>query len=264
MAKKPADEAGLSSGKDDGGKSLSLVAESGAKTRPSMWRSGTLPTSHADLSPTAIRLLEAARVLLERSGYEGLRLEAISTESGLAHSLIRYHFGSKDGLVGALIDWVLHETYMEMHKDFSNLASDDVEAGIHALSAGLRRLFDSPISYRLYLDLSVACLHDDNMRAKMADSFEGQRALIMESIRGHAGNMSNGRAYELASIACAFADGLAIQYLSDPSSVDLDRVFDLWDQMLEGVLRREAPEHDGGRDAGGVEDSHHKQAAGEM
>jgi AcrR family transcriptional regulator len=263
MPRKVAGEGGHSRGKDDNGKGADPVAKSGAKTRPSMWRSGTLPTSHADLSPTAVKLLEAARTLLERSGYEGLRLEAISAESGLAHSLIRYHFGGKAGLVGALIDWCFHETYMEMHKDFSNLVGDDVEAGVHALSAGLRRLFDSPVSYRLYLDLSVACLHDDNIRAKLADSFEGQRALIMESMREPPGSVSDGRAYTIASIACAFADGLAIQYLADPSRVDLDRVLDLWDQMLEGVLRPKAL-GDGDRDAGGGRDAVHAQADDQM
>jgi len=99
------------------------------------------------------------------------------------------------------------------------------------------------------------------MRAKLADSFEGQRALVMESIREPTGKMSDGRAYTLASIACAFADGLALQYLSDPDSVDLDRVFGLWDQMLECVLRRESPQRNEDHDAGKGEDTDDTQSA---
>ncbi len=220
-----------------GDKEAGLTAQSSALPNASRWGSGRLPTPLAeDLSPTAVRLLEAARALLERSGYEGLRLEAISAESGLAHSLIRYHFGGKSGLVGALIDWCLHETYEEMHKDFSGLDPDDVEGGIRALSAGLKRLFESPLSYRLYLDLSVACLHDDKVRGKLADSFEGQRALVTESIREPIG-VNGGTAHDLASVVCAFADGLALQYLADPNAVQLDGVFGLWDKMLRAVLQ---------------------------
>ena len=89
------------------------------------WRSGALPTTAIDLPTTPRKLLEGARTVFERDGYAGLRLEAIARESGLAHSLIRYHFGNKDGLVGVLIDWVLFETYMTMHRGFTSLPPED-------------------------------------------------------------------------------------------------------------------------------------------
>ncbi len=81
---------------------------------------------------------------MERDGYAGLRLEAISRESGLAHSLIRYHFGSKAGLVGVLIDWLLFETYMTMHKGMVSLPLEDVRGRLRTMSLGLRRLFRDP------------------------------------------------------------------------------------------------------------------------
>ena len=46
-----------------------------------------------------------------------------------AHSLIRYHFGGKAGLVGVLIDWLLFEAYMTMHKGIVRSPSKTSGAG---------------------------------------------------------------------------------------------------------------------------------------
>ena len=208
---------------------------SSPKAKGRKWASGVLPTTPVDLPPTPKRLLEAARCVLERDGYAGLRLEAIAEEAGLAHSLIRYHFGSKAGLVGVLIDWLLYETYMGMHKGMVSLPPEDVEGRVRTMSEGLRRLFRDAPSYRLYLDLVVAALHDEDLRPKLADSFAGQRRLILEAVGVDPGVASGQSADAFAAIVVAFSDGLAMQYLADPDGIDLDHIFAVWDQMLEST-----------------------------
>ena len=200
--------------------------------RDPKWTSGALPTTPVDLPPTPRRLLEAARRVLEKKGYAGLRLEAISQEAGLAHSLIRYHFGSKAGLVGVLIDWLLYETYMTMHTGMTSLPAGDAEGRLQAMLRGLRRLFLDTPSYRLYLDLVVAAIHDDDLRPKLADSFAGQRRLILEALETTATAGSRLEVHAISAIVVAFSDGLAMQYLADPDGIDLDRIFDSWDQMM--------------------------------
>lgn len=98
---------------------------------------------------------------------------------------------------------------------------------------GLRRLTRDPLSYRLYLDLVVASLHDENLRPMMAESFVGQRRLIMEALDTGSGCASKLRADALSAIVVAFSDGLAMQYLADPESVDVDAVFAVWGEMME-------------------------------
>jgi AcrR family transcriptional regulator len=203
--------------------------------RTARLQSGALPTSPTDLPPTPKKLLEAARVVFEKHGYAGLKLEAIAEESGLAHSLIRYHFGGKDGLVGVLIDWVLFDTYTAMHRGFISLPPEDVESRLTWMSLGLRRLLRDPVSYQLYLDLVVAALHDENIRPKLADSFVGQRRLISEAVETNSTQPSRERIEALSAIVVAFSDGLAMQYLADPENVDLDRIFEIWDEMIENA-----------------------------
>lgn len=205
-------------------------------TRSRQWTSGELPTTPVDLPSTPKRLLEAARRVLERDGYAGLRLEAISAESGLAHSLIRYHFGSKAGLVGVLIDWLLYETYLTMHTGMTSLPPEDTPGRVRTMTSGLRRLFRDIPSYRLYLDLVVAALHDDDLRPKLADSFVGQRRLIMEALGEASGGRPSNRAHALGAIVVAFSDGLAMQYLADDSAVDLEEIFAVWDEIMDQAM----------------------------
>jgi AcrR family transcriptional regulator len=253
-AKRSADSVGA---KERSAPRRAAVARTAKKplARNPKWRSGALPTRATDLPTTPRKLLEAARRVLERDGYSGLRLEAISRESGLAHSLIRYHFGSKDGLVGVLIDWLLFETYMTMHRGMTSLPLEDVTGRLRTMTAGLRRLFRDPLSYRLYLEVVAAALHDEGLRPVLAESFVGQRRLILEALETSSEETSsNGTSHEradaLSAIVVAFSDGLAMQYVADPANVDLDRIFVVWNEMMERAVLRPAPSASSGREVG--------------
>ncbi len=53
-----------------------------------------------------IDLLDAARRVLLAEGYAGLSTRAVAAEAGTQMSQIRYHFGSKEGLVLALFEYM--------------------------------------------------------------------------------------------------------------------------------------------------------------
>ena len=67
-----------------------------------------------DLSPTAQRILDAAKRVLSRDGFRGLTFETIAKEAGENPALIRYHFGSKAGLLTALVDSVMYQEAVEL------------------------------------------------------------------------------------------------------------------------------------------------------
>ena len=56
------------------------------------------PILDDERTPGAQALVDAARRLLARGGYDALRLEAIAAESGQNKAMIRYWFGDKAGL----------------------------------------------------------------------------------------------------------------------------------------------------------------------
>ena len=55
---------------------------------------------------TSTTLLEAAKKVLRQSGYAGLSTRDVATAAGVPLSQIHYHFGSKQGLMLALFDYL--------------------------------------------------------------------------------------------------------------------------------------------------------------
>ena len=60
--------------------------------------------------------------LLETQGSSSLTLKAIGREAGQNESLIGYHFGSKTGLMVALVDWLLYDTLRDLQARVARLA----------------------------------------------------------------------------------------------------------------------------------------------
>jgi AcrR family transcriptional regulator len=54
-------------------------------------------------------ILDAAQELIARAGPEGLRLQEIAAAAGISHPLILHHFGSREGLVRALVQQAVAE-----------------------------------------------------------------------------------------------------------------------------------------------------------
>jgi AcrR family transcriptional regulator len=55
---------------------------------------------------TSVTLLEAAKAVLRRSGYAGLSTRDVAAEAGVPLSQIHYHFGSKQGMMLALFEYL--------------------------------------------------------------------------------------------------------------------------------------------------------------
>jgi AcrR family transcriptional regulator len=56
------------------------------------------------LEPTQLRLLDAAERLIGEHGIDGVSLRGINAEAGSNVAAAHYHFGSKEGLVRAVLD----------------------------------------------------------------------------------------------------------------------------------------------------------------
>ena len=64
-------------------------------------------TAHSRPKPDAkTELLEAAKRVLLKQGYAGLSTRAVAAEANTQMSQIRYHFGSKEGMVLALFEYM--------------------------------------------------------------------------------------------------------------------------------------------------------------
>ena len=78
-------------------------------------------------------------MIFAAQGFEGVSLRAIATESGVAHSLIRHHFGSKEAIWRTVIDSTLEE-FLEILRTFIAAAEEDNVKALTTAKAVSREL----------------------------------------------------------------------------------------------------------------------------
>jgi AcrR family transcriptional regulator len=186
-----------------------------------------------DLSPTAAVILDAAKRVLQRDGFAGLTFELIATEAHEHPSLIRYHFGSKAGLVAALVDSVFHLESVQIMESVA--AQPGGDARRHALFVMHREVAHALDAYRMYYELIPPCLRDEALRSRLKALFEWYRDLDAWALAPDDDPAWRERLQSLSVLTVALADGLALQVQADPR-VDIGPAFDLWESMVSRHL----------------------------
>ena len=202
------------------------------------------------LPPTARRILDTARSLLGERGYAGLTFDAIAAASGSNKSMIRYYFGSKDGLVAALVDDLTHDATAE----FLRIArvSQGTEDVVAAHLAATRRLLADPSFVELF-DVLPEALRREPLRELLASLYEWYREIEVVCFGG-VSIAADPDLRALASLHMAVIDGLALQLALDRESADTDAAWDLMGSLITTYLD--------GRHAGGDHAPHPRATGG--
>lgn len=197
----------------------------------------------SEISPTARRILSAARRVLLRDGFGGLTFEAISAEANEHKGLIAYHFGNKAGLTTALVDSVAHDANKALANEILRLPGG---------SRRLRRLIDSHRlissdvqAYQLFLELVPHILRDSRLRPRLATLYRWYRDLDAWAIAPEPG-AEPPDLDALCALTVAVTDGLALQQASDPE-FDLRPAYRLWERLVSGHLGQQRAPADRGQ-----------------
>jgi AcrR family transcriptional regulator len=199
---------------------------------------GRIQDPVAELSPTARRLVAAARRLLARGGFEALTVESVAAEAGAYRDAVRYYFGSKAAFVATVVDALAHEQSLEGVVRTRGLPAG--EQRVRALVDADRRLVEDLGSFRDFFTILPHALRDDDLRQRVARLYDWYRTLYVEALDG--GDETAAAALRAhAHLMAAVTDGLAVQKLLDPARVDLDELYALWARMLASSLAGHAP-----------------------
>lgn len=193
-----------------------------------------LPGAGPGLAPTAQRLLDAARRVLARSGYNSLSVEAIGREAGENKALVRYYFGSKNGLLLALVDELVSDTLRRTRQRLSTLSS--AKNGPDFVVEAAEAIIHDQESYRLLFDLLPRLLENPSMTRQLAELYRGYRELNARALWGDRDDVPPEAVRNVATMTVALSDGLAVQLLAEPKSVDVTAVLKVWRSFVEGVL----------------------------
>ena len=193
----------------------------------------------ADLSPTARSMVAAARRVLARDGLSGLTVEAVSAEAGQYRDAVRYHFGSKAGLIAAVVDSLAHDQSLESFVETQAMPPGPER--VHALIESDRRLTGDVPTFQDFFAILPLVMRDPELRERVADLYDWYRDLYVRCFSDVADDSDVAARFRLhASLMVAVIDGLAIQKALDPEGCDLTALFDLWEAMLHDSLGRVA------------------------
>jgi len=180
-------------------------------------------------------ILEAAFRTLSQKGYENTSVKDIADAAGVAQGLVHYHFGSKQGLVLAVLAKCCVEMQLPDHGDALGGA---LEAFEH-FKAMLRNRRDVD---RLYIQLIGVGLHDSQVGAGVLEDLRHQRGKVEALTRSVLAERSLpiDRAPSIAGAVWGGTLGIMVQALVDPE-FDADAAVDALAAMSIALATH--PEH---------------------
>jgi AcrR family transcriptional regulator len=194
--------------------------------------------TQAERSATANRrMIRAAIRLIARQGYTRTTLAQVGTEAGYTGGLVSHHFGSKEGLLRALVERAASRFYQDQL-----LAATRDRSGLDALCASMDTYLDElmvrPEHMRaLYVLMGEALGPVSEINEVFAELNHGFRksavAWIREGMR--AGEIRSDLDPDAeAALFVGMLRGVATQWMAEPRCFDLDAVR----ESLKDALRR--------------------------
>lgn len=225
-------------GRGRGDEQLAVVAASGAGVGVPVAEDvdgRSRPMPYAERTPGAQALVDAARRLLVRGGFDALRLEAIAAESGQNKAMIRYWFGDKAGLLAALVDDLTHDATTGLLERAESLPPGPGRLHRHLELA--RGVMEQP-EFATFFDVLPHAVRDPQLRPLINELYTWYREINVRCFGGEVTPETRREYQGLASLLMAAVDGIAIQIALDPEGFDPDLCFEILETWLRESLGR--------------------------
>ena len=165
------------------------------------------------------RILHAALGLFTAHGFRGASLDAVAAEVGISRQGVLHYFPSKTHLLLGVLD-LRDELTMARAEQLP--ADTSLAEGLIAVVAENQREPDLTRLYTVLAAEGVAPEHPGHERFQ--ERYRGVRAALAHGIREdqQAGRLNAAiDPVDLATLLTAVMDGLQLQFLLDPESVDM-------------------------------------------
>lgn len=185
-----------------------------------------VPATQDERSEAARRTLVAAAIeILADEGYRRLTFTRIQEVAGLSRGLVNYHFGSKVALVEGVIATIREQYHDQAQHDPRRTGHDEVRGMV---ATYLERFTADPRPAKVMLVLGTDSIGEPGpVTAAVRETYQSFRDDLREyMVRGLAdGSIRPGIDPGAHAIVIeAFLRGIVLQYLVDPTHVDLESV----------------------------------------
>lgn len=172
-------------------------------------------------------IVRSATEVFAELGYAGGSLRAIAERVGTTSATLIQHFGSKDGLLAAVLENWSEQTYEALESDLDGLA----------YFIGLPGLMDFHLEHRGLLELFITMAAEASSPNHPAAGFIRQRYrqtmldwggyLRCAVAKGEVAPMTEQQISDEITALAAMADGLELRWLVDPE-IDLPGLFNAY------------------------------------
>jgi AcrR family transcriptional regulator len=185
------------------------------------------------LPETARNLLIAAKAIVAEDGFEALTLKTVSERAGENKAMVSYYFDNKAGLVGAVLDSVIHDEYLDSLDRMKDVVPGE---RIPRLVDEMRHMAAWAEDFQVFYELLPHVLRDEVLRRRMAVLFRWYWTKKLEwlGLADGAAGLADPELLGLAQLLSAIIDGLAIQAAVDPG-MDLANPYRVLARMLESL-----------------------------
>ena len=171
---------------------------------------------------TRARVLQAAGQVFAEQGYERSSLDDVAAAAGLTKGAIYSSFSGKEELFYALMEERISERLALVAEviDRQGVISDTVRE----IGAGLAELVHSQADWHLlFIEFWARAVRDPALREEFARHRRAARELIADALEHQAklvGSDLPAPADQLAIAVLALSNGIAIEQLADPDTID--------------------------------------------
>lgn len=187
------------------------------------------PASTANGSAGRRALLQATITVVAQSGLRALTYRAVATEAGVSHGLVRHHFGSRDQLIAAALEFAVAESLRET--SMTDAAGPASPADAARFAAGIESLADRSTDMQAFqYELLLEARRRPELREHVERYYETYRRATGEQLR--ALGIEDEEFIEVIWFAL---DGLVFKHLVLGSASESERVLERIRRLVASV-----------------------------
>jgi TetR/AcrR family transcriptional regulator, transcriptional repressor of bet genes len=185
-----------------------------------------MPGQKASEAARRMQILKAAYEVASRKGLDALTVRLVARRAKLSPGLVLFHFGTKDQLITALLDYVIETTsVLHVTEDITSIPVP-LDRLLALLRREMNRLASEPRRIRLFFDFWVKGFTHALIRTKMQSELdryrEAFRPIAHEVLRAEPERFSGVTPEGLSAVAVSFIKGCAVQSMIDPENFDIE------------------------------------------
>jgi AcrR family transcriptional regulator len=165
------------------------------------------------------QIIAAAHEVAATHGLNAVTIRVVALRADMSPGLVMFHFGTKDELILALLDWVLRTTTaLSVGPDIERVP-DPLERLIALLRQEMARLSREPMAIRVFFEFWNAGLNDRKIAVRMQHELdryrEAFRPMAKAVLAAEPERFAGVTTEALTAVAVSFIKGFAVQSMID-------------------------------------------------